>query len=299
MQQKIDLLTYKKGQVWMLNDKWTKDERDMQITIGDRPVLIMNDINIRGKFVTVIPFSSSKSNKSGVKCYLELTHSSTALVQEIKPVPVTNLTVFLGTITDNLMNEIDLALKIYLGMHHDPELENKYFIHSIDKCSNIYEKINNNSNITQETNTDINIVKEGDTKPKTKHSKQGFNINSLTDDDKVFIDQSHVKDIVSKFNITLGTAYRWKKKFNTNSTESPKSEQKIDEKPFKIVSTNKYSNKVYSKFAAKKLINLSLNDKKLFTKLDSCKLSTTMNIPLQSICSAQAQFLKEIEAKKN
>jgi len=296
MCKKLDLLTYKKGQVWLMKDSWTHDERDMQITIGDRPVLVINNVNVRGKFVTVIPFSASESQKSGVCVNLELNKLSTALVHEIRPVPASSLTNFLGCLTERVMDEIDLALKIYLGLENNLEMEAKYFKYSTDKIISISEKTSPPETINKPT-----PKKEDSITTVSSDKKPRLNINTLSDDDKKFIIDSDIQQIAKKFNIAVSTAYRWKRILKNESETSNKDEienKEPESKPFKIVSTNKYGTKVYSKFAAKKLINLSLNDKKLFTKLDSCKLSTTMNIPLQQICTAQAQFMNEISKRK-
>lgn len=297
---KIDLMHYKKGQVWMMRgEKWTTEQRDMGITISDRPVIVVGDVNVCGKYVTVVPVTSNSHSRNGVFVRLEPDTLSTVLVQEIRPVPANTLFTFLGSISDRVMDEIDLALKVYLGFEKDPELVAKYFKYSTNKRGDVFSIIrevdDNAKNNTKPEPIILNLEEKGSVpEKKTRKKPTMIDFNTLSDDDKKFIMDNKVSEIAKKFNVCSGTVYRWRKLLPVKDTNSDNN--KSEDKP-KIISTTKYSNRVYKSFQYKKIAKFTNDDKRLFAKMDSCKLSTNMNVPLNLVCAAQAEFRKELNIK--
>lgn len=328
MCKKINLMLFKKGQVWMLKgENWTPEDRDMGITVGDRPVIVYSNVTTSSDFVTVIPCSSTTEFKNGVILNLEEDKKGIALVHEIRPVPAHKLNIFLGCIDDYTVNIIDDAVAVYLGLKHDITIEQRFFAFGKNRRKNFHDGYptpiiqsdvnievdsDEHSDTKESTNDKLVITKKPDPvkKPKnnstTKSPKKRktvngrrsiFDIEKLSDEEKKFILTAKVKDIASKYDIATSTVFRYRNMLKEESHQQNKNVEKKPSPP-KIISTNKYRNKVYTRFSTKQIAKLTLDEKRLFSNLDSCKLSTAMNIPVETICIAQASFRDELGIDK-
>ena len=127
----MDLRVYDKGQVWWYDGSdLNENSRNNGITIGARPVIILRNLETVSKSVTVIPLSASSVDfKNGVRVEIEKDRDSMVLIHEMRPVPYTSLTRFLGTMTDEAMCRIDRAVSIYLGLNDviDEDEAKEYF----------------------------------------------------------------------------------------------------------------------------------------------------------------------------
>lgn len=286
MSKQLDLMPFYKGQVWMLSgEEWSQEQRNMGITVGDRPVVIYNTISVFGDFVTILPCTSA-TGRNGVFVNLEEGILSTVLVQEIRPVHISRLTRFLGNLSSYVMDQIDSAVKIYLGLEYNEEKESKYF----PKIRNKREKIQDSVNAYTTTKRPIINVDEHNGESHIEEdnvitNRRGqkllkIDVYNLSDDEKNYIITAKASDIAERYNISISTAYHYKKMFNRKKVEVPA----------KPIFT--YSSTVYQCFANKKLSEMSEQEKELFTKLDPDKLSTYMKLPVSAIKTAQSAFSK-------
>ena len=322
MCKKLDLMAFKKGQVWMMSGvTWTKEQHESGIICGDRPVIIYNAISINRNFVHVIPCTTNTEFSNGVELKLEVGCNSSAPPQNLMPVPTNNLTMFLGTLDDEKMAEIDDAVLVYFGLKQDNEIKERVFKYTKDHRSTFFDKgcpapirnkihIINSDNVIiekaeNETTNDVVIAENTtvtvdepveETKLVISKRRAPFDINSLSIEDKKFFTTAKVKDVAERFNIGVSTVYNIRKRLNTVPTMTVVSHSGTEKKstPPKIVSDYKHRNKTYKKFATKKIAKLTFDEKRLFTQLDSCKLSTVMNVPLNVICTAQQSFKEEL-----
>lgn len=304
--KEIDLKPYKKGQVWFLQgEDWTSEQRDSGITVGDRPVLIYSAVDTIGEFITVIPFTKSHTGRNGVFMTLESAYVSTLLIQEIRPVPIKKLRQFLGNLSDEKMEEVDSAVKIYLGLEKNDELKYKYFPirqnirPSIKDAKYPAPKIVYTENVPN-TNT---TPKEKSNKQenKSEHIKVGkvpkIDLENLSDDDKKFIITGNIDDIANKFGVSKSTIYNYRKTLKrtfpenepntptlpTNSTQPPQNK-----------SIDKYKPQAYRSFANKKINLFTKEEKILFVKLNPEKLSKVMNVPVSTIIISQDSFKEQL-----
>lgn len=290
MCKKLDLMPFYKGQVWMMcGEEWSQEQRNMGITVGDRPVVVYSTVSVFGDFVTVIPCTSS-TGRNGIFAKLEENKLSTILVQEIRPVHVGRLTNFLGNLSDFVMDQIDDAVKIYFGLEYNPEKESKYFPRIRNKREKLTDSINTNISakfrISENTNniednTETNIEENNPTSIKGRRGQKLLKIDvyNLSDDEKYFIITAKASDIAEKYGISISTAYHYKKMFDRRKVDAP-------------VKSVLYNSTVYQCFATKKLKDLSEQEKALFVKLDPEKLSTYMKLPVNVIENVQSAYSK-------
>jgi len=279
----IDLKAFEKGQVWKMDgESWTPELRNSGITVGDRPVIIYRTVEIRSGFVTVIPTSMNPVKKNGVRLKLEENKQGIALVQEIRPVPISKLTTFLGTLNKSKLEEIDNALKIYLGLEEDPELEKKvfyvtgpsrpYFNSRECPAPTVYHaKPIEKEEIINDKPAEIE-------KPK-KPSKSKNKLSHLTQEEKEYVKSHKIKEISNYLHISTSTAYRYRRALGTNVSKTEKPD---------------YSDKIYKNFYKKNLNIIKEPEKRLFLKLNPEKLSKFTNLPIETINEFRERFSKEL-----
>lgn len=106
---------FKRGQIWWLLD--TKNYQD-SVQGGNRPVIIVsNNINNRySSNITVIPCTSKEKADLPTHIIFDIETKSTALVEGIQTVSINQLSRYIGTCDQDIMNRIDKALKIALDL---------------------------------------------------------------------------------------------------------------------------------------------------------------------------------------
>ena len=265
----LDVNNKARGQIWMYKDPIYKNKRNVKSTysiIGNRPVLIVNKLHVNNHIITVIPLTSKTENRNGVQAYLNNEFPSTILIQEIREVDTRTLTEYLGVLSDEKMEEVDIAIKIYLGFIKDKELEEKYFPYKQQPKSIIggtdEEEIQLNN-----VEDDLYQTKESDkvepimtlkkrvirTKDpefyetvvyenKPAKIRVKVDLDSLSDEDVKFILTAPIKDVCKKFNISHYTVakykYLLKEKFNIDSSNLYKVDlDKLSEEDIEFILT--------------------------------------------------------------
>lgn len=133
----LDRLIYKHGQIFWYKEtlkyEVTEYLRSCGYTVGSRPVIIFRNIETNPCGVTIIPLTSSELIKNGVKLNIDNGCTSTALCTEIRNVPISSLTTYMGTISDEKMAEIDSVVAKYLGLEKVlPEDYSTYFSRTVN-----------------------------------------------------------------------------------------------------------------------------------------------------------------------
>ena len=224
-----DLIRFAKGQVWLENAYWSTYERDAGITVGHRPVIIVRSIPTIGDFVTVIPCTSNGNKKNGVDISLEEDKVVKALVQEIKIIPIKNLTTFYGNLSKSKMDEIDLALMVYFGFNEDPELIEKYFPIKYKNIGGLYypkyqyatvnetnskkledgpSKVDSIQNSHEETENKAIPQKQITAKKKRKPYHK---ITELTPEQIYLLKNNPPRSVKDQFACNIKTLYKWKR----------------------------------------------------------------------------------------
>lgn len=131
----MNIQKFKKGQIWWLRDTTTKYNEHIQG--GTRPVIIISN-NLANRFsnnLTVIPCTSAEKKELPTHVKLEINGPSIALCEMITTVSNTDIMNYIGTCDDELLNCLDNAILIALGLDY---IKNK----------------------TEVTNNDINNIKQ-------------------------------------------------------------------------------------------------------------------------------------------
>jgi len=107
---------YKRGQIWWLLDS-NPDYKSYEQS-GSRPVIIISNdtANRFSKILTVIPCTTAEKKDLPVHVKLEINGPSTALVEQIKTIDNSKLGAYIGTCDDVLINQLNEAIKIALGL---------------------------------------------------------------------------------------------------------------------------------------------------------------------------------------
>lgn len=315
-EKEIDLKPFKKGQVWYLQDElWSDEQKESDITVGNRPVLIYNEIDVIGKFVTVIPITGTSHGRNGVPISLEEDRTSIVLVQEIRPVPVKRLTRFLGSVSDRKLNEIDTAVKIYFGLDYSEELHKQYFpiakkpkpLFDEDSKSTVVRqhtkskkfKYTNEPKTKRTTTTVILTPEIKEVTSTTKKKYTVIDITTLTDDDKLFFINNTGTKIQSKYNICINTAYKYKKLFKEEMSKKDTISTITDtETPETKIVDDKYSSQTYRQFANKQVKLMTREEKILFTRLRPEKLAPIMLLSENTIIQLQKAIREKLHLKK-
>lgn len=114
-----DLQKFLRGQVWWQAQKDTQVVEG--IIFGTRPVVIISDdkINFYSSALTVAPLTSSEGRKY-YNTHVEFTdlkgNKSTILLDQIRTIPKTDLSTYMGTLPQSKMEEVEKAIKCALGM---------------------------------------------------------------------------------------------------------------------------------------------------------------------------------------
>lgn len=89
---------------------------------GERPVLIIqNDTGNRWSPTVIVAAVSSRIKKTALPTHVEidadfLAKDSIALLEQVRTIDKSRLGVFLGTVNDDTMKKIDVAIKISMGV---------------------------------------------------------------------------------------------------------------------------------------------------------------------------------------
>lgn len=112
----MDIQRYKRGQIWWLKDE-VKDYSN-HTQAGTRPVIIIsNDMANRFSYnLIVVPCTTAEKKDLPTHIKLEINGPSIALVENIITVSNTNLGNYIGTCDDKIMEKVDEAIKIALGL---------------------------------------------------------------------------------------------------------------------------------------------------------------------------------------
>ena len=112
----MDIQRYKRGQIWWLKDE-VKDYSN-HTQAGTRPaIIISNDAANRFSYnLTVVPCTTAEKKDLPTHIKLEINGPSIALVENIITVSNTNLGNYIGTCDDKIMEKVDEAIKIALGL---------------------------------------------------------------------------------------------------------------------------------------------------------------------------------------
>lgn len=118
---------YRRGQIWKRVDN---AKYNGNIQGKTRPVIIVsNDVgNSLSSVLSVIPLTSKQKSKSSIHVNFMIdTIYNTALCEQLTCVNKFELTEYIGTCDEELMNEIDKAIEITLGLVDTPINPQKQF----------------------------------------------------------------------------------------------------------------------------------------------------------------------------
>lgn len=181
----MDIQRYKRGQIWWLKDE-IKDYTN-HTQAGTRPaIIISNDSANRFSYnLTVIPCTSADKKELPTHVSLEINGPSTALVENIVTVSNSMIGSYIGTCDDKLMDKIDNAIEIALGLKPVPEKFKSTEITPIVKPLQI------------ETKKSVETTKRG-AKPKYSLEDKIRFVNDYENHGKEFM--------MKKYNLTSGHA---------------------------------------------------------------------------------------------
>ena len=291
-----DVQTFAHGQIFWYEECISKDTadylRNCGYTIGSRPVIVVRNINVSSFGVTIIPLSTTKNQRNGVKLYVGDTES-VALVTEIRNVPYKSLIQYMGQISYEKMREIDTVLSQYLGLNnivnynyfpklYDPRY--KFDAHrapvvadpnSDTPYSDIPETcyVETTPAIVKQCHVDgLRPQEETHTDTVTASGRKKYckPQTSFSLMETAFIKISSEDEIMEYWGCSYNTAKRRKKT--------------ADETFIKPITE---CQDVYDYFKGKDLHFLDKVEGTIFITLKSNILSTTLNIPLQTIVAYQ------------
>lgn len=204
----MDIQRYKRGQIWWLKDE-VKDYSN-HTQAGTRPVIIIsNDAANRFSYnLTVVPCTTAEKKDLPTHIKLEINGPSIALVENIITVSNTNLGNYIGTCDDKIMEKVDEAILIALGLKQVNPVNIEVKIENNKSNKNSIKEILEEKKVAIEPDT-----KRGGRKKLTIEDKQRF----------VYDYENHNKDyMLKKYNIpTISALYRrveyYKKAIRENS----------------------------------------------------------------------------------
>ena len=290
----IDHYVFAKGQIWECTEPVDKDRWDACITTGSRPVIIYSAIPTQG-YVTVIPTAHNIKNKNGVLCRIG-DMPCMILVSEIRQIPIASLTTFYGNLSTHKLNEIDSAMKVYLGMDDNPEIIKKYF-RFIPKFGSLNDPITPFATVTDtkhpttnppDITPEIPVITQPSEKEKsvrkskattkikkepapTKRTRTKLRLENMRPHRLVYIMKGDSVDNVAKcLDVHKSTIYNWRKILESDDTV------------------------IYGAFKNVSLINYTDSEKELFNSLDTHKLAETLNLPATTIETVKDGLAKDL-----
>lgn len=110
-----------RGQIWLA--KLAEIKNDTSIQQGIRPVIIIsnNKCNKHSPVITIIPLTTKIKNNLPthvkIPTYLGIDKKSMAITEQVMPLDIKNLIKLQGKCSNDIMNQINNALLIQLGIN--------------------------------------------------------------------------------------------------------------------------------------------------------------------------------------
>lgn len=128
-----DIVKYERGQVWMIRFK-NKNEQVGHEQQKDRPWLILSigKFNKSSGMVTAAPITTRDNERSPsqVRFLNDKNIYNVILCENIRTFDYTSgayIFDYLGTVSDDILEKVDVALSVHLGMHYSPITLNKLY----------------------------------------------------------------------------------------------------------------------------------------------------------------------------
>lgn len=136
----MSIQKFKRGQIW-----WMKDfsQYNEHIQGGTRPVIIISNdsANRFSTNITVIPCTSAEKKDMPTHVKLDINGPSTALAESLTTIPNSNLSGYIGTCDNHLLNKVDDAVKVALGLAEIPtKLETNVKLLSLNEVKSCINK---------------------------------------------------------------------------------------------------------------------------------------------------------------
>lgn len=203
---------YIRGQVWWLKDN--NPQYDGNVQGGSRPVIIVsNDMANRfSNNLTIIPCTSQDKKDLPTHIELEINGPSIALAEDIKTVSKERMGGYIGTCDEELINKIDNAMKIALGLECNCEQKKEYIKNNVT-VNDILQTTSQGKAVLMKSGEVVDSVTKGPKIKYTLEDKIRF-VNDYENHDKEYMKK--------KYNIScdkslLNKVYLFRKAIKENS----------------------------------------------------------------------------------